>query len=122
MAANVVDEAKPPLGLAARLRTNPRLAQQNLGGKTVVLHYEGKRLLGLNESGTLVWSLIDGRRSLADIAREVADRDGIDCETAEAGVLDFAQDLHRRDLVIVEQGFDPQRSVRASAPDVPEER
>jgi len=120
--ANAVDHAKPLPGLSARLRTNPRLAQQNLGGKTVVLHYEGKRLLGLNAGGTFVWSLLDGRRSLAEIAREVADRDGIDRETAEAGVLEFVQDLHRRDLVIVEQGFDPQRSDRASAPDVPEER
>ncbi len=92
-------------GLPARLQAgdrlcqNPRLSQQVLDGKAVILNYEGRRILGLNGNGTLVWSLLDGRRTLAEITEEVAARTGVPAASIRDDVLEFVGDLRRRDLV-----------------------
>lgn len=88
-----------PGGRPQLYRKNPRLADQNLGGKTVVLHYEGERLLGLNETGTFVWSLLDGRRTVDEIAAEVARRDDVAIEQATEAVGQFLDQLAARELV-----------------------
>lgn len=96
--------SSPAVDRTARYRRNPRLAEQTLAGKAVVLHYEGKRILGLNETGTQVWALLDGRRTVTDISVEVAARAGESAEAVEGEVLKFVAELVRRDLVIVEEG------------------
>jgi len=81
-------------------RQNPRLAQQELGGKAVVLHFEGHRMLGLNETGSRIWSLLDGSRTLGQIADEIAVEFGTPREALEGDVLLFVRDLAERDLVV----------------------
>ncbi len=81
-----------------RFRRNPRVAQQVLGGRAVVLHYEGKKMLGLNGSGTRIWGLLDGRLTLEEIAGREADA-GAPRESAAAEVVSFVGELWRRDLV-----------------------
>lgn len=81
-----------------RFRRNPRVAQQVLGGRAVVLHYEGKKMLGLNGSGTRIWGLLDGRLTLDDIASREAEA-GAPRDTAAADVASFVAELWRRDLV-----------------------
>jgi hypothetical protein len=81
-----------------RFRRNPRVAQQVLGGRAVVLHYEGKKMLGLNGSGTRIWALLDGRLTLDEIARRETDA-GASRDSATADVTSFVAELWRRDLV-----------------------
>ncbi len=80
-------------------RHNPRLAQQELGEKAVLLHYEGRRILGLNETGSKIWAMLDGERSLGEIIDTLMP--GIDAprEQVEAEVLEFATSLLHRDLL-----------------------
>jgi hypothetical protein len=82
-----------------RYSQNPRIAQQVLAGKAVILNYEGKRILGLNDTGSFIWSLLDGDRTVTDITCEVARRFALPLEEAESGVIDFVADLSARDLV-----------------------
>ncbi len=97
-----VSPPAPPVDRGARYRRNPRIAEQTLAGKAVILHYEGKRILGLNETGTQVWALLDGRRTVTDITVEVAARAGHAAEAVEGDVLKFVAELVHRDLVIEE--------------------
>ena len=83
-----------------RFQRNPRVAHQLLGGKAVILNFEGRRVLGLNEQGTLVWSLLDGARSLDAVVAEVCARAGVDADSARDDVLAFIAELQARELVI----------------------
>lgn len=47
-------------------------ASQVIDGEAVVLDIPGKTLRGLNPVGSRIWGLIDGERTLTEIARVVA--------------------------------------------------
>jgi len=47
-------------------------ASQVIDGEAVVLDIPGKTLRGLNPVGSRIWELVDGTRTLTDIARVVA--------------------------------------------------
>jgi hypothetical protein len=48
------------------------MAWQTIQGETVLLHIDGKKLMGLNEVGACVWDLADGTRSIEEIIHTVA--------------------------------------------------
>jgi len=48
-------------------------ASQMINGEAVVLDIPGKILRGLNPVGSRIWELVDGQRTLLDIARLVAE-------------------------------------------------
>ncbi len=89
-----------------RYRPNPRLADQALGGKSVILNYEGKRILGLNESGSALWTLLDGTRSLQAVAETLAAESDAPAEEILEDVLAFAQDLAERGLLVEDEDGD----------------
>ncbi|MDQ7006119.1 MAG: PqqD family protein [Acidobacteriota bacterium] len=86
--------------LEQRYKRNPRLAEQMLGGKAVLLHYEGRRILGLNETGSRIWELLDGRRTLTEIADLLARETGAPRPDVQAEVTAFVADLASRELVV----------------------
>jgi hypothetical protein len=102
-----------------RFRQNPRVAQQVLGGKAVILHYEGKRMLGLNPSGSEVWSRLDGRRSLQEIGEELARLRGAPVPEVVADLLDFVAGLQGRDLVTNESNSTPEEGRDAESGGLP---
>lgn len=55
--------------------------------------------MGLNAAGSFVWGLLDGRRTLAEVAVAVADRFRVDAERATADVTRFLSSLRDRGLV-----------------------
>ena len=75
------------------------LPWRDVAGEVVVLDHEGRRILGLNKTGGAVWKSLDGSRSLADVAAELASRYGRELATVEQDVLAFARLLLDRDLV-----------------------
>src|SRR5262245_30973510 len=64
----------------------------------VVLPQAGSYKL-LNKVGTRVWELIDGSRTLADIAVIVADEDDVTYESALADVRSFVSDLEANGML-----------------------
>ncbi|MCI0655923.1 MAG: PqqD family protein [Acidobacteria bacterium] len=50
------------------------MAWQTLHGETVLLHIDGKELMGLNDVGACIWHLADGTRSVEEITRTVVAR------------------------------------------------
>ncbi len=87
------------LVLTSAPRPSPRCAWQVLEGEAVILDLEGHKLMGLNPTGSFVWGLLDGRRTLAQIAAAVADRFQVSVDRAAADVSAFAGLLSHRGLI-----------------------
>jgi len=102
------------------------VAEQVLGGKAVVLHYEKNRVLALNSTGTRVWECLDGTRTVAEITGELARESGVPVEQVAADVREFLAELAERDLVVIctngtPAAGGPRESGRAERPGISEE-
>ncbi len=91
--------AAAALPLASAPRPSARGAWQVLDGEAVILDLEGHKLMGLNPTGSFVWGLLDGRRTLAQIAAAVVERFQVSADRAEADVSAFAAVLSQRGLI-----------------------
>ncbi len=87
------------VGPASVLRMREPLAWQEVAGEVVILDLEGMILQGLNRSGGRAFRLIDGRRTLVQIADHIATIYRLPLERVLADVLSFAADLLRRGLL-----------------------
>lgn len=65
----------------------------------MILDLEGRKLMGLNPTGSFVWGLLDGQRTLAQLAAAVAERFQVSDERALADVSAFVAALAERGLV-----------------------
>ena len=73
---------------------SPSMAWQTIHGETVLLHIDGKKLMGLNEVGACVWDLADGTRSIEEIIHIVTAKFRIPSEeTVAADVQAFVKEL-----------------------------
>lgn len=88
--------------LPTPLRRNPEAASHELADQdgAVVLHTETARYYGLNRIGTLVWSLIDGTRTQADIVGELTQSVKAPPDQVEADVARFVARLRERGLLL----------------------
>jgi hypothetical protein len=75
------------------LQRSPAMAWQSVGGETVLLNLDGRELMGLNGVGARAWELIDGERTLRQIAAAVAEEFDVELPRAEADVIAFAGEL-----------------------------
>ena len=64
----------------------------------VVLPARGKIDI-LNEVGARIWSMVDGRRSVREIAAAIADEYQVSMAQAEADALTFLEDLASRGAI-----------------------
>jgi hypothetical protein len=83
------------------IRRNPQVVYRELAGEGggVLLHLESGAYHGLNETGLLIWGLIDGERDLdavvAGLREQLEDApDDLDVQTER-----FLADLRARDLI-----------------------
>ena len=79
---------------------NPQVVYRELaGGGGVLLHLESGAYHGLNETGSLIWGLVDGERDLTALVADLRQRlddapDDLGAETER-----FLADLRERDLI-----------------------
>ena len=81
------------------MRRNPRIAWQKIGEEPVIMDLAGGRVLGLNPTGALVWSLLE-ERDEQGLAEAVAQRFEVDGQTAREDVRSFLALLRERGLVV----------------------
>ena len=55
----------------------------------------------LNPAGACIWEMIDGRRTVAELAADIAAEYGIEASRAEADTISFCEDLVRRGVLTV---------------------
>lgn len=80
-------------------RRNPMVAARRLSPQeTVLLHLETGAYHGLNAEGALLWDMLDGTRTVADIIDELNTTVEPTADLHEF-VTTFVMDLKERDLV-----------------------
>ena len=82
-------------------RPSAHAAWQVIEDEAVILDLETRRILGLNPTGSLAWKLLDGKRTVKEVAVEVAKRFDQPLERVEAEMRAFLGSLHHRGLVVV---------------------
>ena len=53
----------------------------------------------INEVGAYIWSMVDGIRSVQDIARAVSTQYDVELDQAEQDTLEFVRDLSQKGLI-----------------------
>ena len=81
------------------LRRHPDVAWQTIGDEAVVMSLAEGRVLGLNPTGALVWSLVE-ERDEEGLAAAVVDRFLVGTESAREDVRGFLSLLRERGLVV----------------------
>ena len=81
------------------MRRSPDTAWQVIGDEAVIMNLAGARVLGLNPTGALVWSLLE-EKDESEIAVAVAKRFEIDAETAGRDIREFVALLRERGLAV----------------------
>jgi len=81
------------------LRRHPDVAWQTIGDEAVVMSLAEGRVLGLNPTGALVWSLVEERDEDGLVAA-VVDRFATETVAAREDVRAFLSLLRQRGLVV----------------------
>jgi hypothetical protein len=89
------------VGANGAIRRNPQVVYRELAGDGggVLLHLESGAYHGLNETGSLIWELLDGERDFTALVADLRDQlddapDDLGAETER-----FLADLRERDLI-----------------------
>ena len=65
------------------------------------MHPDTSELHNFNEVATRVWELVDGQRTVAEIAAVITDEYEVDQAVAEADILAFLDELVQKDIIRV---------------------
>jgi hypothetical protein len=85
--------------LQMRPRQNLDTASRVIDDERYVLNPETSELHAFNEVGARIWDLLNGERSLQDVAAAIADEYDIELESAEADVGEFVETLVAKGIV-----------------------
>ena len=77
----------------------PTTASRVIEGEAVILSLDTKVLRGLNPVGSRVWDLIDGQRSVEEIAGLIVKEFDVERTQADQDVRGFVQELLDKGLV-----------------------
>jgi hypothetical protein len=83
------------------IRRNPQVVYRELAGQGggVLLHLDSGAYHGLNETGSLIWDLIDGTRGFGALVTALRNRLEDAPDDLDAEIEQFLADLRDRDLI-----------------------
>ena len=81
---------------------NPRVASRTLEDNAVLVFSDRGEVKVLNGSATLIWNLIDGRKTVAEIVEAVMNTYEVDEGTASGDVESFLDEMKQVDAVVLE--------------------
>ncbi|MCS7220163.1 MAG: PqqD family protein [Anaerolineae bacterium] len=84
-----------------RPRLHPQVAGRMIGNEAVLVLADTGQVMVLNEVGGRIWELIDGSRTVADIARILVDEYEVSEEQALADLQTFIQELVEKQVLVV---------------------
>jgi len=79
---------------------NPALAWREIENETVIISPAESVMHELNDTGSLLWRSIDGRRSAEELAALLAEQYEVPAQVALADTLELLDELSRRRLLI----------------------
>jgi hypothetical protein len=80
-------------------RRDPQVVDQTVDGEKVLVHPSQGVVRVLNVTGAFLWDRIDGHRSVADLASEMAERYEVSPGQARIDALTFFEDLAQRGVI-----------------------
>jgi len=78
-----------------KIKRLPNIPWRSFENECTVLDLEKGDYYTLDEVGSFIWILLDGKYTAGRITRKIADHFDIDSETAMADLSEFAAKLHR---------------------------
>ena len=86
-------------------RTTESVVARQIAGETLLVPVTSnmadlQSIFALDDISSLVWNLLDGKHSVADIITAVSEEYDVSTETAEADVARFLEDLVERGLAV----------------------
>lgn len=79
---------------------SPDVAEK-IGSVTMLFDSASGRLFELNESGKKAWVLMDGKRSLGEVAKAISKEYGIDKKEAMNDLLNFVKEMLDLNLLTI---------------------
>jgi len=76
-----------------------RTAWRVIDGEAVILSIEDKFIRSLNPVGTRVWELLDGTKTVDDIAEIVSSEFEVGTNQARQDILDFIEELAQKKII-----------------------
>jgi hypothetical protein len=93
------------LGPSTTIRRNDRAVFRKLtDGSAVILHLDSTAYHGLSHVGSVIWSLLERPRRLAELTEGVRQVFDDAPDTLDEDVVEFLTALEARDLVAFEEG------------------
>lgn len=80
---------------------NPTVIEQLFAQESVLLLPARGEVKVLNEVGARIWSLIDGARTIREIAAMLCAEYAVSMDAAEADTVTFVEALARREMVLL---------------------
>jgi hypothetical protein len=77
----------------------PGVVGRVIQGEAVLVHPGQGKVRVLNEVGARLWELADGKRTIAEMARVIADEYAVDAMEAQSDAAAFCADLAGRGLL-----------------------
>lgn len=87
---------------ASVFQRSPNATYQTVAGEAIVIDLNSGSYFSLNETGTWLWENLDGRRTLRQLAQELAEACAIPDQAAqvEQDLLELLANLAREQLVV----------------------
>ena len=79
----------------------PGIVSRMVDGEAVLVDPKKGMVRVLNPAGARIWEMIDGRRTVAELAAGIAAEYGIETSRVQADTIAFCEDLVRRDVLTV---------------------
>ncbi len=93
------------LGRDSTVRVASHVLHRELDGESVLLNVESGVYYGLNETGSLVWSMLAESKDLGAVQDRLKDEFGVDANTVWDDLTDLIGELSDRNLVqVVKEG------------------
>lgn len=83
---------------------NETVSWREFGTEGILFNPDSSHYSQLNEVGLMIWKQVDGRRSIQDIAAELAARFDADAEVVAQDTQEFIEDLVNKELLTVGPG------------------
>jgi hypothetical protein len=80
-------------------KKGPLTASRVMDGEAVVFLPGKGQVRIFNKLGTAVWKLVDGERTVSEIAKEICKKYDVEREVAERDALEFLKTLQDKELV-----------------------
>ena len=89
------------LSLKNRISKNRDVPWRIIEEEAILVDVKKGEVIHLNETGAKIWDLIDGKRSIGDIAKGICDIFEIDKETAQKDTSRFISEAVKKRLAVV---------------------